>query len=342
MIRKGTQRRLAIGALLVTALGSTAFIEQPASAFPRGHKVYNFSYKLRTETRFARLQQTLAPPIGSYTGGIDMVTGATKGSIKLPPVTFAEPFAGLSSITAEFTQVKPVSGRLDLKKGTVTETSTFLMHIVSAYGSGSTAAGSAALPSATLPTLPITVPTLPITLPTLPTTLPTLPVTLPTLPVTLPTLPGSPAVNLVGTSCVSTTPITVIMNGIAKPGSISQLTGTFTIPDFESCGVATALLNALFPGPDNTFTAVAAPSSGPPPTLPPLPITLPTLPITLPSVPVALPTLPITLPTLPITLPSVPVTLPTLPITLPSVPVTLPPVTLPKVTLPPVTPPTLP
>jgi len=329
MIRKGTQRRLAIGALLVTALGSTAFVEQPASAFPRGDKVYNFSDKLRTETRFARLQQTLAPPIGSYTGGIDMVTGATKGTMKLPPVTFAEPFAGLSSITTQFTQVKPVSGRLDLKKGKVTESSTFLMHIISAYGSGSTAPGSATLPSATLPTLPITVPTLPITVPTLPATLPT-------LPVTLPTLPGSPPVNLVGTSCVSTTPITVIMNGIAKPGSISQLTGTFTIPDFKSCGVATALLNALFPGPDNTFTAVAAPSSGPPPpTLPPLPITLPTLPITLPSIPV-------TLPTLPVTLPSIPVTLPTLPITLPSIPVTLPPVTLPTVTLPPVTAPTLP
>jgi hypothetical protein len=279
-MRKGTQRRLAIGALALTTAAFAGVAAQPASAFPPGHKVFNFNYKLETSTRIAKLKKTISPPVGTFSGGVDLVTGAIKGAVKLPPVTFG-PLGSLSSVTAAFSQQKPVSGHIDLSKFKVSEKSTFLIRIVSAYGS-------------------------------------------------------APPLNLVGKSCVSATPITVVMNGVAKPGSISKLKGIFTIPKFKSCGAATALLNKLLPGPGNTFTAVATPTSPTPPTLP---VTLPSLPVTLPSLPVTLPTLPVTLPTLPVTLPTLPVTLPsvtlplvtlpattwpTLPATLPTLPVTLP------------------
>jgi len=66
-----------------------------------------------------------------------------------------------------------------------------------------------------------------------------------------------PPVNLVGNSCTTEKPISVTMSGIASLGGKSKFTGTFTIPNFKTCGALTTVLNQLIPGPGNTFTATA-------------------------------------------------------------------------------------
>jgi hypothetical protein len=72
--------------------------------------------------------------------------------------------------------------------------------------------------------------------------------------------PGIP-VNLVGNSCVTSKAVVVTMKGLASFGSPSTLSGTFTLPDFKTCGlVVTTALNQLLPGPGNTFSATATPA----------------------------------------------------------------------------------
>ena len=66
-------------------------------------------------------------------------------------------------------------------------------------------------------------------------------------------------VNLVGDSCTTATPVSVTMSGTASLSGSSKFSGTFTIPQLKSCGLATPALNQLIPGPGNTFSAVASP-----------------------------------------------------------------------------------
>jgi hypothetical protein len=69
----------------------------------------------------------------------------------------------------------------------------------------------------------------------------------------------APSLNLVGTSCKTSTPVTVTMSGTASLTAASTFKGTYTIPPLAGCGLLTTVLNQLVPGPGNTFTAVASP-----------------------------------------------------------------------------------
>jgi hypothetical protein len=69
----------------------------------------------------------------------------------------------------------------------------------------------------------------------------------------------APSVNLVGDSCKTSTPVQVTMSGTANLTTASTFKGTYTIPPLAGCGLLTAVLNQLVPGPGYTFTAVAAP-----------------------------------------------------------------------------------
>ena len=87
---KGTQRRLVVGGLALTTLASVALVElptaAPAAGFPPGHKVFTFNYKVVATTRIAKLKKAFSPPVGTYKGAIDLVTGQLKGGIKLPAI----------------------------------------------------------------------------------------------------------------------------------------------------------------------------------------------------------------------------------------------------------------
>jgi hypothetical protein len=65
--------------------------------------------------------------------------------------------------------------------------------------------------------------------------------------------------NLVGTSCMTATPVSVTMSGPASLAGASTFSGEYTLPNFKTCGLATTALNLVLPGPGNTFTAVATP-----------------------------------------------------------------------------------
>ena len=71
---------------------------------------------------------------------------------------------------------------------------------------------------------------------------------------------GIVPVNLVGNSCVTSTPVSVTMRGVTDLSSPATFSGTYTIPPLKTCGAVTAALNLVIPGPGNTFTAKATPA----------------------------------------------------------------------------------
>jgi hypothetical protein len=71
---------------------------------------------------------------------------------------------------------------------------------------------------------------------------------------------GTVPVNLVGDTCMTSTPVSVTMSGGARFGQASTFSGTYTIPPLKTCGALTLALNQVIPGPGNTFTAVATPA----------------------------------------------------------------------------------
>jgi hypothetical protein len=60
----------------------------------------------------------------------------------------------------------------------------------------------------------------------------------------------------VGGSCQTQTPVTEELDSTAGFSVLAggNVTGTYTIPDFAHCGLATPLINLTIPGPGNTIT----------------------------------------------------------------------------------------
>lgn len=60
----------------------------------------------------------------------------------------------------------------------------------------------------------------------------------------------------IGDSCESATPVTITLASTAgfSPLKGGTVTGTYTIPPFENCLLATPLINLTIPGPDNTIS----------------------------------------------------------------------------------------
>jgi hypothetical protein len=199
---------------------------QSASAFPKGDSVIGFDYNITATTHIKKADQTITIGGGKFNGEVDFDKGLLAGHISLPAVqfTFTEQGIGLVTATAQIKETKGVTGKVNLNNFKVTATSTFNMLLLNMYPA-----------SPKLPPLPI--------------------------PIPLPTLPTLPLqkINLVGDHCTTATPISVTMSGIAKLGATSTFKGTFDIPNFKNCSVATAALNQLVPGPGNTFAATARP-----------------------------------------------------------------------------------
>ncbi len=68
-------------------------------------------------------------------------------------------------------------------------------------------------------------------------------------------------VNLVGDRCETTKAVTVPFSGAFSLTGDSSFSGEYTIPPLHDCGLATAALNLVVPGPGNTFTAAFSPAS---------------------------------------------------------------------------------
>lgn len=99
---------------------------QPSSSFA-------FDYWVDATTTLKKLNQTVTVPRGTFKGSIDFSTSKLTGSITLPPAKAPFKVAGLPLATATFkiTEVKPVTGTLNLNTLVVTATSVFNIQIVS-------------------------------------------------------------------------------------------------------------------------------------------------------------------------------------------------------------------
>ena len=193
--------------LLAVPLLATAVFVAAASPAGAADPTFPFDWKVDASTHLAKLHQDVTVPTGSFVGSVNLATGALTGHITLPPATSTVRLAGigLARATFQISEVRPVTGHIDLATLQATATSVFDIKVVKAS------------------------------------------------PALLPFL------NLVGNSCKTSTPVAVTMSGAASLTAASTFTGTYTIPKLEHCGLATAALNLVVPGPGNTFTAVAAP-----------------------------------------------------------------------------------
>jgi hypothetical protein len=62
-------------------------------------------------------------------------------------------------------------------------------------------------------------------------------------------------VNLVGTHCGTSQPVSVTFSGTFSLTAKSTFSGTYTIPPLSHCGLLTPALNVVIPGPGNAFNA---------------------------------------------------------------------------------------
>jgi hypothetical protein len=91
-----------------------------------------FNYWVDATTTLKKLNQTVTVPRGTFVGSIDTATFDLTGSITLPAAKAPVKVAGLPLATATFkmTEVKPVTGHLDLNTLIVTATSVINIQIV--------------------------------------------------------------------------------------------------------------------------------------------------------------------------------------------------------------------
>jgi hypothetical protein len=73
--------------------------------------------------------------------------------------------------------------------------------------------------------------------------------------------PQGTSVNLVGTTCQSSVPITLTLTGAFALIGPSTFSSDYTIPKFAHCGLATVALNQAVAGSGNGFTALFSPFS---------------------------------------------------------------------------------
>ena len=73
--------------------------------------------------------------------------------------------------------------------------------------------------------------------------------------------PQGTSVNLVGTTCQTSVPITMTLTGAFAPFGPSTFSSAYTIPPFAHCRLGTEALNLAVAGSGNSFTAVFSPYS---------------------------------------------------------------------------------
>jgi hypothetical protein len=91
--------------------------------------------------------------------------------------------------------------------------------------------------------------------------------------------PHGTNLNLVGDGCTTMSPISVRMQGVVNPATGGTFASTYTIPQFQDCGLLTPVISALVSGPGNTFVASFAAHGSPPPSAPSDPSTAPPAPL---------------------------------------------------------------
>lgn len=125
-----TTRRRASAITFVLALVALCFAQaNPAAADP----IIPINWSVQTTTTLKSLNQTVVSPPGTFTGQVDLGTGALTGDLALPPARSTVKIAGLPLANAEFAleQAAPIQGGVDLATGTVSTTASFNVRLKS-------------------------------------------------------------------------------------------------------------------------------------------------------------------------------------------------------------------
>ena len=114
------------GLVAATVLLTTAL---PASA----QTTIKVRYPVKGSTTLAKVNSTAALGPGTLTSTVNLVTGAVRANLKLPPATVSFKQFGLIPVTATtaFIQDGPTTGKIDLNTGAVSTTSHITLQITS-------------------------------------------------------------------------------------------------------------------------------------------------------------------------------------------------------------------
>jgi hypothetical protein len=101
--------------------------------------MFPFNYVVDAVTHLNTLNQDVTIPTGTFTGVIDLTTGALTGDITLPPADFTFTLAGVGAVTAhmQITETQPITGHVDTATLAVTATAVFDIKIVSLHPTAS-------------------------------------------------------------------------------------------------------------------------------------------------------------------------------------------------------------
>ena len=122
-MQKFMARAVLVAALTIAPSGVILATSTPAGA-TTGIPV---NYLVNASTTLAKLHQTVVVPQGTFTGSIQIPSGALQGVLALPPATTTVKLAGigLANATFQMTETQPVTGSVNFSTFVVTATATF-------------------------------------------------------------------------------------------------------------------------------------------------------------------------------------------------------------------------
>jgi hypothetical protein len=125
-----------LSAALATTLAAGTLLSAPAGA--SSSALFKVKELVNSSTYVKKLNQTVVVPTGKFIGTINTNTGALRGKLTLPPATSPVKIEGIGVAQATFVMAptKPVTGRVNFKKFTITSHSTFNIDVTSLTPNG--------------------------------------------------------------------------------------------------------------------------------------------------------------------------------------------------------------
>jgi hypothetical protein len=125
-------RRGGLAALMVLVLATFGLATAPSAG--AADVIIPITWNINASTHLKNLNLDVTVPTGTFTGTIDLTTGAIQGNLNLPPASKTISFAGIPLATATFAMsaAGPITGHVDLTTLTATVNSSFNFAISSA------------------------------------------------------------------------------------------------------------------------------------------------------------------------------------------------------------------
>jgi hypothetical protein len=124
-------RRGGLAALMVLVLATFGLATAPAAS---ADFIIPINWNVNATTHLKNLNLDVTIPQGTFSGTVNVTTGAITGNLSLPPASKTISFVGIPLATATFAMspTGPITGHVDLKTMTATVSSSFNFQISSA------------------------------------------------------------------------------------------------------------------------------------------------------------------------------------------------------------------